>query len=149
MIELLLMVQKSGVHQLVGSLSHDSHGWKNIPGGDRRISEPSTVSIIVSPTSNQGHSSQLDGPITGRPQLSDVLSNSRQQDLAKGQERGIRVPSVALEVQPATIFVAAWWWIQTSFTMFQGFCGFKNGGVETSRIGFKKESVRPKILPNL
>ena len=31
------------LHQLIGSLSHDLQGLY-IPGGDRRISEPSTVS---------------------------------------------------------------------------------------------------------
>ena len=49
----LLMVQTSGklTSWGKGSLSHYLQGFKNIPGGDRRISEPSTVWFFQERTS--------------------------------------------------------------------------------------------------
>ena len=39
----LILLMEKILHQLIGSLSYYLQGFSTIPGGDRRISEPSTV----------------------------------------------------------------------------------------------------------
>ena len=48
MLQILLMVQKSGCHQLrLVVYPHYLRVFFNLPGGDRRISEPSTVAGAI------------------------------------------------------------------------------------------------------
>ena len=45
----MILLMEEILHQLIGSLSHHLQGFSSIPGGDRRISEPSTVWHALGP----------------------------------------------------------------------------------------------------